>query len=278
MGFNISLVYSNSLLPSNLNRKICTYTMSLDNRAENVLKNLVETYIQQGQPVGSRTLSKLPQLGVSSATVRNVMSDLEELGLIIAPHTSAGRIPTSQGYRLFVDSMIKASSLTHTAISELSSRFQQDTDPEALLAHASDVLSDLTQFAGVVVLPNQSVAKFHQLEFMRLSENRILAILVTEDGRVQNRVLPAVSDFSDSELVSAANFFNHRYKGSTLDSIIELANGHIIKASEFFDEDDPSFDYKLNEGVKVSWVDGWEWVLPEDSETVPDITAQRDGS
>ena len=196
--------------------------MSLDNRAENVLKNLVETYIQQGQPVGSRTLSKLPQLGVSSATVRNVMSDLEELGLIIAPHTSAGRIPTSQGYRLFVDSMIKASSLTHTAISELSSRFQQDTDPEALLAHASDVLSDLTQFAGVVVLPNQSVAKFHQLEFMRLSENRILAILVTEDGRVQNRVLPAVSDFSDSELVSAANFFNHRYKGSTLEEVRRL--------------------------------------------------------
>jgi heat-inducible transcriptional repressor len=193
--------------------------MSLDNRAENVLKNLVETYIQQGQPVGSRTLSKLPQLGVSPATVRNVMSDLEELGLIKAPHTSAGRIPTSQGYRLFVDSMVKTSTLTQTAINELSSRFEKETDPEALLAHASDVLSDLTQFAGVVVLPNQSVARFHQLEFMRLSENRILAILVTEDGRVQNRVLPSVSEFSDSELVSAANYFNYRYKGSTLEDV-----------------------------------------------------------
>ncbi len=196
--------------------------MTLDSRAENVLKNLVETYIQQGQPVGSRTLSKLPQLGVSSATVRNVMSDLEELGLITAPHTSAGRIPTSQGYRLFVDSMVKASTLTQQAVSQLSERFQQETDPEALLAHASDVLSELTQFAGVVVLPSQSLTRFHQLEFMRLSDSRLLAILVTEDGRVQNRVLNTAESFSESELVSAANFFNQRYKGNTLDDVRRL--------------------------------------------------------
>lgn len=196
--------------------------MALDSRAENVLKNLVETYIQQGQPVGSRTLSNLPQLSVSSATVRNVMSELEELGLITAPHTSAGRIPTSQGYRLFVDSLVKASTLTQTVVTQLSERFQQETDPEALLAHASDVLSELTQFAGVVVLPNHSVTRFHQLEFMRLSESRLLAILVTEDGRVQNRVLTTASSFSDSELVSAANFFNSRYKGNTLDDVRRL--------------------------------------------------------
>lgn len=196
--------------------------MVLDSRAENVLKNLVETYIQQGQPVGSRTLSRLPQLGVSSATVRNVMSDLEDLGLITAPHTSAGRIPTSQGYRLFVDSLIKASTLTQTAVAELSARFDQETDPEALLAHASDVLSELTQFAGVVLLPSQSVTRFHQLEFMRLSDSRLLAILVTEDGRVQNRVLTTADSFSDSELVSAANFFNGRYKGNTLDDVRRL--------------------------------------------------------
>ncbi len=196
--------------------------MSLDNRAENVLKNLVETYIQEGQPVGSRTLSKLPALGVSSATVRNVMSDLEELGLITAPHTSSGRIPTSQGYRLFVDRMVKASTLTQAAVVQLSERFERETDPETLLAHASDVLSDLTQFAGVVVLPNHSIARFHQLEFMRLSESRILAILVTEDGRVQNRVLPTAGSFADNELVAAANFFNHRYKGSTLEEVRRL--------------------------------------------------------
>lgn len=196
--------------------------MSLDNRAENVLKNLVETYIHQGQPVGSRTLSKLPQLGVSSATVRNVMSDLEELGLIISPHTSAGRIPTSQGYRLFVDKMLKASTLTHKAVTELNDRFSNETDQDALLAHASDVLSDLTQFAGVVVLPSHSVTRFHQLEFMRLSDTRILAILVTADGRVQNRVLNSAGGFTESELVEAANFFNHRYKGNTLDDVRRL--------------------------------------------------------
>lgn len=196
--------------------------MSLDSRAENVLKNLVETYIQAGQPVGSRTLSKLPQLGFSSATVRNVMSDLEELGLITSPHTSAGRIPTSQGYRVFVDSMVKASPMTQSAVEQLTERFQSETDSEALLAHASDVLSELTQFAGVVVLPNHSVTRFRQLEFMRLSEARVLAILVTEDGRVQNRVLQTAGTFTDSELVEAANFFNHRYKGSTLDDVRRL--------------------------------------------------------
>jgi len=196
--------------------------MALDSRAENVLKNLVEIYIQQGQPVGSGTLAKLPQLGVSSATVRNVMSDLEQLGFIAAPHTSSGRIPTSQGYRLFVDSLVKASTLTQTAVSELSAGFEQETDPQALLAHASDVLSELTLFAGVVLLPNQSVTRFHQLEFMRLSESRLLAILVTDDGRVQNRVLTTAESFSDSELVSAANFFNRRYKGNRLDDVRRL--------------------------------------------------------
>jgi len=196
--------------------------MSLDQRAENVLKNLVETYVEQGQPVSSGALSKLPELGVSSATVRNVMSDLEELGLIISPHTSAGRIPTAQGYRLFVDSMIKASSLTHQVVERLSEGFVQETDPGVLLAHASDVLSELTQFAGVVVLPNSSTSRFHQLEFMRLSSERLLAILVTEDGRVQNRVLPTAGSFNDAELVQAANFFNQRYRGNTLDQVRRL--------------------------------------------------------
>ena len=196
--------------------------MALDDRSENVLKNLVETYIDQGQPVGSRTLSKLPQLGVSSATVRNVMSDLEQLGFITAPHTSAGRIPTAQGYRLFVDSMVKTSHLNKAVIEKLTSKFEHESDPEALLAHASDVVSDLTQFAGVVVLPSFSSTRFHQLEFMRLSEQRVLAILVTEDGRVQNRVLQTADSFAESDLVEAANYFNQRYKGNTLDDVRRL--------------------------------------------------------
>lgn len=193
--------------------------MNLDNRAENVLKNLVETYIEQGQPVGSRTLSKLPALGVSSATVRNVMSDLEELGFITAPHTSAGRIPTALGYRLFVDSMVRSSTLTTGSVRELARKFDDETDPETLLAHASDVLAELTHFAGVVVLPNQSVTRFRQIEFMPLSKSRLLAILITEDGRVQNRVLPVSQEFAEAELTEAANFFNRRYVGSTLDDV-----------------------------------------------------------
>jgi len=231
--------------------------MSLDHRAENVLKNLVETYIEQGQPVGSRTLSKLPQLGVSSATVRNVMSDLEELGLITAPHTSAGRIPTSQGYRLFVDSMVRTSTLTRQAVEQLSDRFHAETDPEALLSHASDVLSDLTRFAGVVVLPNHSVTRFHQIEFMPLSESRVLSILVTEDGRVQNRVIPVNKTFKESELVEAANFFNHRYKGTTLeevrhkliedmqadnDEMHQLNQAAMVAASKVISEEDAKLD------------------------------------
>lgn len=237
--------------------------MSLDQRAENVLKNLVETYIEQGQPVGSRTLSKLPQLGVSSATVRNVMSDLEELGLITAPHTSAGRIPTSQGYRLFVDSMIRTTTLTRQVVEKLSERFEAETDPEVLLSHASDVLSELTRFAGVVVLPSHAVTRFHQVEFMPLSESRILSILVTEDGRVQNRVLPVDQTFKESELVEAANFFNHRYKGTTLeevrhkliedmqadnDEMHRLNHAAMLTASRVISEEDASFDHE----VKVS--------------------------
>lgn len=191
----------------------------LNSRAENVLKNLVEHYIVQGQPVGSRTLSKITELGVSSATVRNVMSDLEELGLITAPHTSAGRIPTAQGYRVFVDSLVRSSSLQGKTAQALASEFAKESDPEAILNHASDILSELTHFAGVVVLPGNSVTRFHQLEFLPLSDSRILAILVTEDGRVQNRVLPVQKEFKESELVEAANFFNQRYKGATLEEV-----------------------------------------------------------
>ena len=193
--------------------------MNIDQRAENVLKNLVKTYIQDGQPVGSRSLSKLPDLKFSPATLRNVMSDLEEMGLIHAPHTSAGRVPTAKGYRLFVDSMVSVKPLTRNVLHELSEGFSHESDPQALLAHASDVLSEVTNFAGVVMLPNQTNTLFHQIEFLQLSEERVLAILVTQDGRVQNRVLPVNKKYTPSELVEAANYFNRRYQGSTLEEV-----------------------------------------------------------
>jgi len=188
----------------------------LGERAEVVLKKLVELYISEGQPVGSRTLARYADLEVSPATIRNVMSDLEELGLIRAPHTSAGRIPTQLGYRLFVDSLLKVRPLAHSAMEEIQDRFAQDQDPKALLASASQILSQITHFAGVVLIPGQRDTIFRQIEFLSLGPKRILAILVTEDGRVQNRVIPTEREYRASELVEAANFFNETYGGSAL--------------------------------------------------------------
>lgn len=194
-------------------------TMKLDDRAVHVLNNLVQSYIQDGQPVGSRTLSKLPDVGVSSATVRNVMSDLEELGLIIAPHTSAGRIPTPQGYRFFVNSLVQTGGFTHDAIQDFVSSMDNVTETDTLISTASELVSELTNFAGVVLLPNTAQTHFHQLEFLKLSGKRVLAILVTEEGRIQNRVLSVEQDFNESELIEAANFFNQRYRGNTLEEV-----------------------------------------------------------
>jgi len=193
--------------------------MTLDDRAIHVLKNLVQTYVDDGQPVGSRTLSKLPDIGVSSATVRNVMSDLEELGLIVAPHTSAGRVPTAQGYRFFVNSLVQTTGFKHDALNHFVDSIDQNADTDTLISTASELVSELTNFAGVVLLPNTSQTHFHQLEFLKLSDKRVLAILVTEEGRVQNRVLPVEQDFNESELIEAANFFNHRYRGNTLEEV-----------------------------------------------------------
>ena len=193
--------------------------MQLDDRAETLLKLLIARFIEQGQPVGSRTLSQQTGLSLSPATIRNVMSDLEELGLIRAPHTSAGRIPTSQGYRFFIDSLLKVRPLNSLTVDEIKSRFVQGNDAKELTSAASELLSEVTQFAGVVVLPNLTVTAFRQIEFMKLSSHRVLVILVTDDGRVQNRVISNEREYSDSELVQAANFFNQRYRGQTLSKV-----------------------------------------------------------
>ncbi len=193
--------------------------MQLDDRAETLLKLLIARFIEQGQPVGSRTLSQQTGLSLSPATIRNVMSDLEELGLIRAPYTSAGRIPTSQGYRFFIDSLLKVRPLNSLTVDEIKSRFVQGNDAKELTSAASELLSEVTQFAGVVVLPNLTVTAFRQIEFMKLSSHRVLVILVTDDGRVQNRVISNEREYSDSELVQAANFFNQRYRGQTLSKV-----------------------------------------------------------
>jgi len=180
----------------------------LDDRAKLLLQTLVERYIADGTPVGSRTLSKAPGLELSAATIRNVMADLEELGLIVSPHTSAGRVPTARGYRLFVDSMLTVQS---DALSGVPSQLVAE-QPQKVIANAANLLSSLSQFVGVVLAPKKS-SVFKHIEFLRLSEKRYLVIIVAPDGDVQNRVIFTPNDYSQSQLIEASNYLNAHYAG-----------------------------------------------------------------
>jgi len=184
----------------------------LDQRAQILLKTLIERYVAEGQPVGSRALSRYSGLELSPATVRNVMSDLEEMGFIASPHTSAGRVPTPRGYRFFVDSLLTVRPLPEAQIHELEEQLQPN-QPQRLISSASQLLSDLTRFAGVVVAPRRVTPKIRQIEFLGLSEKRILLIIVTAEGDVQNRILFTQRGYTPSELVSAANYLNQNFAG-----------------------------------------------------------------
>lgn len=190
----------------------------LEKRAQILLKTLVEHYISDGQPVGSRTLSKCSGLDLSPASIRNVMSDLEELGFITSPHTSAGRIPTHRGYRLFVDTLLTVQPLRDEEIRRLETRLSSP-DPQELISSAASVLSNLTQFAGLVMIPKRKGIAFRQLEFLPLSDKRILLIIVTTAGNVQNRIIVTDRTYTPSELVQAANFFNQNYAGQTFEEV-----------------------------------------------------------
>jgi heat-inducible transcriptional repressor len=184
----------------------------LDQRAQYLLKSLVERYIAEGQPVGSRVLSKQSGLELSPATIRNVMADLEELGYIASPHTSAGRIPTAKGYRFFVDSLMVVKPLEDVEIHRLEGEFMSDR-PRQLVNAAASLLSQLTHFAGVVMTPKHREASFRHLEFLRLSERRLLLIIVTSEGDVQNRILHTDRPYTQAQLIEATNFFNQHYTG-----------------------------------------------------------------
>lgn len=184
----------------------------LDDRAKLLLRALVERYIADGQPVGSRTLSKASGLELSPATIRNVMSDLEALGLIASPHTSAGRIPTTRGYRLFVDTMLTAQREQFPAAS------LAPDQPQKVIANAANLLSNLSQFVGVVMAPRRA-SVFRQIEFLRLSDRRLLVIIVAPDGDVQNRVIFPEADYSQSQLVEASNYINTHYAGLSIEQV-----------------------------------------------------------
>ena len=190
----------------------------MDKRAQILLKTLIEHYISDGQPIGSRALLQHSGLDLSPATIRNVMSDLESLGFVASPHTSAGRVPTQQGYRLFVDTLLSVKPLESKQIQQLKDSLSSP-DPQQLLANAADMLSHLTQFAGVVLIPKRKTLAFKHLEFMPLSEKRILVIIVTSDGNVQNRIILAEKPYSASELTQASNYFNAHFVGQTFDEV-----------------------------------------------------------
>lgn len=188
---------------------------ALSERAQVLLKTLVERYIAEGQPVGSRALSKYSGLDLSPASIRNVMADLEDLGFIASPHTSAGRIPTARGYRFFVDTLLTIRPLDTIEINQLEGQLHAE-NRQRLVTSASQVLADLTRFAGVVMTPRRS-GGFRHIEFVKLSDTRVLLILVTPDGDVQNRILMTDRSYTPSELTEAANILNQNFAGLTFE-------------------------------------------------------------
>ena len=192
----------------------------LNERAQSLLRVLVESYIRDGQPVGSRALSRESGLNLSSATIRNVMADLEEFGFVASPHTSAGRIPTDKGYRFFVDTLLRVQPLESSAVTEIRRQLDSSHDSsKALVEAASQLLSSVTQLAGVVTLPSTEQASITHVEFVGLSENRVLAVLVLNDREVQNRIIQLERRYGPDELKRAANFLNEKFRGRTLPQV-----------------------------------------------------------
>jgi len=193
----------------------------LNERAQLLLKSLIESYIRDGQPVGSRTLSRDSGLSLSSATIRNVMADLEDLGFIASPHTSAGRVPTDKGYRFFVDTLLKLKPLQNEEIEDIERRLRSDpaNNGRSLVQTVSRMLSSVTHMAGLVTLPNPNYIALSQIEFIALSENRVLAIMVMSNREVQNRVVQLDRHHSSEELRRAANYLNDAFSGRSLPEV-----------------------------------------------------------
>ena len=203
----------------------------LDERARTLLKTLVEHYIADGQPVGSRALSKFSGLDLSPATIRNVMADLEEAGFVASPHTSAGRIPTARGYRLFVDTLLTVQPLEARQMGQMEEALHGRPSSQ-IIASASQLLSSLSHFAGVVIAPRRKASRIRQIEFLSLSEKRILLIIVTADGDVQNRIVTTDKAYSSSELVSAGNYLTQNFAGLDFEQIRHRLSAEIQRLRE----------------------------------------------
>lgn len=209
----------------------------LSERAQQLLKLLVEHYIRDGQPVGSRTLSRDLGMKLSAATIRNVMADLEELGFVSSPHTSAGRVPTDKGYRFFVDTLLKFEPLDEEKVTAIQNHLSEHADdPKALVAAASQLLSNVTRLAGLVTLPRQSHASLSQIEFVPLSDNRVLVVLVVNGREVQNRIFQLERYYSPDELRRAANYLNQQFAGKELSAVREHLVNQLKETREHLNE------------------------------------------
>jgi heat-inducible transcriptional repressor len=191
----------------------------LSDRSLSLFRALVEHFITDGQPVGSRTLARDSKLDLSPATIRNVMADLEDMGLIHSPHTSAGRVPTVKGYRLFVNSLLRMDKLGQTDAERIAREFDNIGNVKELMERTSSLLSEVTRLAGIVMLPRIEHKALEQIEFIALSDNRILVILVTNDKEIQNRIIMTNRRYSQSELQQASNYLNSMYSGKELNTV-----------------------------------------------------------
>lgn len=197
----------------------------LDERARVLLKALIERYIAEGQPVGSRALSKISGLELSPATIRNVMADLEEMGFVASPHTSAGRVPTPRGYRFFVDTLLTVKPIEEQQAQIIQGQLQV-AEPQRAIQTAAQLLSQLSQFAGVVVTP-RGASTFRQVEFLRLSDKRVLLIVVTPEGNVQNRILLMEHPYTQAQLLEAANLLNEHFAGLSFEEARRRLHGEL---------------------------------------------------
>ncbi len=193
----------------------------ISERAAILLRQLVSNYISDGQPVGSKQLARDASLKISSATIRNVMADLEHKGLVMAPHTSAGRVPTEQGLRLFVEKFLDVQPLKKELLDKMQHSLDPDQNAECLISQASQLVSELTHLAGIVTVPKTEQFILRHIEFLSLSDKRVLAILVLNEKDVQNRVLHLQRDYKQDELISAANFLNQQFSGEDVQTIRE---------------------------------------------------------
>ncbi len=233
---------------------------NLSERGQSLLKTLIERYIREGQPVGSHTLARDSNLDLSPATVRNIIADLEKLGLVQSPHTSAGRIPTDQGYRLFIDNLLTVKPLEQQEIQELEQHIDTKSDAEGIFESASSLLSGITKMAGVVMLPTKQQISLRQIEFLPLSGQRVLAVLVFSERDVQNRIIHTNRTYSADELRKISNCLNSEFLGKNIKQVRKHLLGEMTKAKDamdkimisaiemankVFQDDGSTFDYVL---------------------------------